>query len=253
MKKIVFLFLLAAAFVSCRKEEGPDFGKASLTFKLIDAPAAYDKVNIDITGIEVKIDDSTINLDVNQGVYNLLDLVNGKDTLLVTEDVPAGRISQIRLILGDNNTIEVNGEVNQLQTPSSQQSGLKLNVDADFEPGIAYEYTIDFDAARSIVETGNDKYILKPVLRVISESVSGALKGIVFPIEARPSIFAINENRDSISTFADTLSGRFMFSGLPQGIYSISFRPVAPFSERVLTNVQITNGVITSLDTVKFE
>jgi hypothetical protein len=253
MKKILFLFLLTAAFISCRKEEGPDFGKASLTFRLTDAPAAYDKVNIDIIGMEVIIDDSVINLDVNGGVYNLLDLVNGKDTLLVEQDVPAGRISQVRLILGDNNSIVVNGEVNPLKTPSAQQSGLKLNVDADFEPGIAYEYTIDFDAARSVVETGNDKYILKPVLRVITESVSGALKGIVYPIEARPSIFAINENLDSISTFADTLNGRFMFSGLPQGVYSIGFKPVAPFSERVLTNVQITNGVVTVLDTVKFE
>lgn len=253
MKKIFILILLTAAFISCRKEEGPDFGKASLTFRLTDAPAAYDKVNIDVTGMEVIIDDSTISLDVNKGVYNLLDLVNGKDTLLVEQDIPAGRISQVRLILGNNNTIEVNGEVKQLETPSSQQSGLKLNVDADFEPGIAYEYTIDFDAARSIVVTGNNKYILKPVLRVISESVSGALRGVVFPIEARPSIFAINANLDSISTFADTLTGRFMFKGLPQGLYSISFKPVAPFTGKVLTNVQITNGVVTALDTVKFE
>ncbi len=42
-----------------------------------------------------------------------------------------------------------------MKTPSAQQSGLKLNVHEEFLQGVAYEYIIDFDAARSIVKTGN--------------------------------------------------------------------------------------------------
>ena len=43
---------------------------------------------------------------VAAGTYNLLDLVNGKDTLLADSDVPpGGTISQVRLVLGPNNYV----------------------------------------------------------------------------------------------------------------------------------------------------
>ncbi len=75
----------------------------------------------------------------NPGMYNLLDFRNGEDTLLGGVSLPAGKVSRIRLILGDNNQIEMgDGSTVDLKTPSAQQSGLKLNVDADLKPGIPY-------------------------------------------------------------------------------------------------------------------
>lgn len=255
MKNLFILVLvLAMAAFSCKKDEGPDFsGTSRLTFKLTDAPGDYDKVNIDIVGAEVKINDTTIALNVNKGVYNLLDFANGKDTLLVDQQIPSGTISQIRLILGDKNTIVIGKNEYALTTPSAQQSGLKLNVHADFERGIAYEYTIDFDAAKSVVETGSGKYILKPVIRVFTSAVSGAIKGVVSPAAARPLIYAISSAKDTISTSADTLTGKFMFMGLNAGAYNLSFLPSKdPYKDTLLTNVQVKTGLVTTLDTVKF-
>jgi hypothetical protein len=255
MKNLFILVLvLAMAAISCKKDEGPDFGGTSrLTFKLTDAPGDYDKVNIDIVGVEVKINDTTIALDVNKGVYNLLDFANGKDTLLVDQQVPSGTISQIRLLLGDNNTIVVGKDEFDLTTPSAQQSGLKLNVHAAFEKGLAYEYTIDFDASKSVVVTGSGKYILKPVIRVFTKAVSGAIKGIVAPAAARPLIYAISSAKDTVSTSADTLTGKFMFMGLNEGAYKLSFLPSKdPYRDTVLTNIQVKTGLVTTLDTVRF-
>lgn len=255
MKNVFILALvLSISLLSCKKDDAPDFrGTSRLTFRLTDAPGDFDKVNIDIIGAQAIVNDSIINLVVNAGIYNLLDFVNGKDTLLVDQQIPSGKLSQVRLILGENNTLEIGEDVFDLKTPSAQQSGLKLNVHADFIQGLAYEYTIDFDAARSVVETGNGKYILKPVLKVFTKSVSGAIKGIVSPASARPLIYAISAGLDSSSVYADTISGKFMFLGLNAGIYKVSFLPKTPYNDSTLTNISVKTGVVTTLDTLKFK
>ncbi len=255
MKKlyVVALFFVIAV-MGCRKDNN-EFGNGTsqVTFKLTDAPGPYDEVNVDITGLQVIINDSIVDLEVEKGIYNLLDFVNGKDTLLVRDEVPAGKLSQVRLILGPENSIKIGDDTYELKTPSAQQSGLKLNVHADFLQGVAYEYTIDFDAARSIVVTGNGKYILKPVLRVFTNSVSGAIKGVVRPVESKPVIHAINESKDTTTVSADPSTGNFMFTGLNAGTYKVSFLPGDPFADSLLTGIQVKNGSVTKLDTLKFK
>jgi len=253
MKNLIILIsVFTLTLLSCSKES-PVLNQESarLTFRLIDAPADYDEVNIDIKGAQVIINDSIIDLEVEAGVYNLLDLVNGKDTVIVDQEIPAGKLSQIRLILGSNNSVLIGTETYFLTTPSAQQSGLKLNVHADFTQGVAYEYTIDFDAARSIVRTGNGKYILKPVLRVFTDAVSGAIKGTVFPAKAKPVIYAISASLDSLSVKADTTSGNYMFRGLAEGTYKLRFLPVSPYSDTTLLNIKVIDGLVTKLDTMK--
>jgi hypothetical protein len=253
MKKIIFLgLIISIGLFSCKKEESPFNGTSRLSFRLTDAPGAFEEVNVDIKGVQAIVNDTVIDLTVNAGIYNLLDFVNGKDTLLVDQQIPSGKLSQIRLILGENNTLKTGGVVYALKTPSAQQSGLKLNVHADFFQGIAYEYVIDFDAARSVVNTGSGMYILKPVLKVFTKSISGAIKGVVFPATARPAIYAISSKSDSSSVYADSISGNYLFRGLAEGVYKLSFVPVAPYTGKTLTDVSVKNGSVTSIDTVKF-
>src|SRR3546814_20987710 len=111
-------------------------------------------------------------------MYNLLELVDGHDTLLVDAMIPSGKIHQLRLVLGDENWMTINGEDHALKTPSAQQSGLKLNINADVVPGIIYGLVLYFDVAKSIVEAGNSgKYILKPVIRTFLEDRKSDGKG----------------------------------------------------------------------------
>lgn len=256
MKNLIILILfLAASLFGCQQDKiaDSDKGSARLIFRLTDSPASYDKVNIDIIGAQAIMNDSIINLDVQAGIYNLLDFVNGKDTVIVDQQIPSGKISQIRLILGENNSVMTGNQSYDLKTPSAQQSGLKLNIQADLLRGIAYEYIIDFDAARSIVETGNGKFILKPVLKVSTKAVSGAIEGVISPVKARPLIYAISAQLDSVSSFSDTLSGNFMFRGLASGIYKLSFLPKSPYKDTTLQNISVITSTITRLDTLKFK
>lgn len=247
------LAFMAVLMISCdRNESGDD---ARLRLYLTDAPGQFEEVNVDIAGVEVIIDGTRIELDVEGGVVNLLELTNGRQTLLADQPVPAGTLSQVRLILGENNSVKVDGGVHSLVTPSAQQSGLKFNVHRDFVPEFAYDYIIDFDAARSIVKTGSAKYILKPVIRVFSEVASGAIKGNVFPPEAKTLIHAISAADDTSSTRADSVSGDYVLRGLPEGFYTLKFIPDTHRYDDTATieNVEVVTGIITVPDTVKFE
>ena len=116
-----------------------------------------------------------LDLETAAGIYNLLDLQNNVTAVLVNSDtIPSGHITQMRLILGENNYVVVDSTMSELKTPSAQQSGLKINLDATFEEGQTYEIVLDFDAEESIVVTGNGKYILKPVIKVVSVTEVGS-------------------------------------------------------------------------------
>ena len=103
-------------------ESNIDSDTAKIQFLLTDMPGEYQEVNIDIEAVKVIINDSLIELETNQGIYNILEFVNGKDTVLVTDEIPTGFLSQIRLILGDDNTVMVDNVVHDMKTPSAQQS-----------------------------------------------------------------------------------------------------------------------------------
>lgn len=248
MRKIAGFLLLSIFWLAC----SDDNQTAKLEVRLTDAPGDYEEVNIDIQSVEINNSDGNsgwTTLDVESGVYNILELTNGIDTLLASTELPAGRISQIRLILGDNNSVKVNGVTKPLSTPSAQQSGLKLNLQAELSEGITYTITLDFDAARSIVKRGNGSYSLKPVIRALEKATSGSIKGTVTPLEASPAVFAIS-GTDTVATAYTDEAGKFMLRSIPAGTYTVSFDPKTGYVPQQKESVTVTLGTITDLGTV---
>jgi hypothetical protein len=251
MKKATLFLLSSALWLSCEDSSN----SARLEVRLTDAPGDYEAVHIDIQSVEVHVDDGTQNegwttLDTEAGVYDLLKLTNGQDTLLASEELPSGRVSQIRLILGDNNSVKVDGEELAMTTPSAQQSGLKLNVQADLTEGIVYTILLDFDAARSVVKAGaSKKYLLKPVIRAVTEAQSGAIEGLVEPAESLPAVFAINGTDTVATTYADA-AGKFLLRGVPAGTYVVSFNPKEGYQPQQKEDVAVTLGVVTDVGVV---
>jgi hypothetical protein len=242
----VAVFMTAFMIASCSDDEK----NARVEVRLTDAPGNYDAVNIEILDVEVHSDGGGwSSLNIIPGNYNLLKLTNGLDTLLGSIDLPAGRVSQIRLVLGNNNTVTVDGQTKDLITPSAQQSGLKLNVQADLTPGITYKFLLDFDVARSIVVRGNGTYSLKPVIRAITEATSGAIKGMVSLPESTPAVYAIIDPDTLGTTFADS-TGAFFIRGLPAGLYRVSFAPATGYTIEDKTSVPVTLGNVTDVGVV---
>ncbi|MFN3916611.1 MAG: DUF4382 domain-containing protein [Flavobacteriales bacterium] len=160
------LFLLIIGVLnSCNKETG----RAALKIHMTDAPGDYEEVNVEIRRVEIHYSGlGWIQVKTIQGVYDLLTLQNGISTVIVDDnDVPAGEITQIRLILGNQNSIKVLGNMHQLTVPSGYQTGIKINAKRKFTPGGLTNILIDFDAELSVVYTEGSGYILKPVIKVI--------------------------------------------------------------------------------------
>src|SRR5215831_14545747 len=142
----VFTFTFSFFLMSCSKEEKPSAENAKLLVYLTDKPANYQKVIIDVKDVQISMNDSSWQSlsGVKAGSYDLLRLVNDKDTLLSNSDIPTGSLEQMRLVLGPNNYVVVNGQNISLETPSAQQSGLKLNVHQKITGGVLYTITLDF-------------------------------------------------------------------------------------------------------------
>lgn len=215
MKNSIFLMLVAITVfaLSCDKENDDNgAGKATLQVSLTDSPAEYDAVLIEV--IDVRINHSEdeegwVSLgNVQTGIYNLLELTGGIDTLIAISEVDAGKIGQIRLVLGENNSVVIDGDTIALNTPSAQQSGLKINVHDTLEAGITYKLLLDFDASKSVVKAGNSgNYNLKPVIRAYLEAQDGAIRGNL--ANSVHAVITAIINADSASTFTDS-TGLFL-------------------------------------------
>lgn len=230
---------------------------ATLAVYLTDAPADYQQVNIDIQGVEVNVGDEQSSgwttLQVETGVYDVLELTGGIEALLGTMSLPAGKIDQIRLKLGENNSIMINDEIESLTTPSAQTSGLKLNVHATLEAGVTYKLLLDFDAARSIIHNGNNSFSLKPVIRTFVEAQSGAIKGSVTPVESNPAIYAIIDQDTLATAFANQSTGEFLLRGLPSGNIKVTFEPIEGFNSKVIEDVTVDIGEVTDVGEVEIQ
>lgn len=257
MKKITLILMgLGLLLAGCSKNNSPSSNTAKVQVKLTDAPGDYQAVNVDVKEVQINMStDSTSGWqtvpNLNAGVYNLMDLTGGADTLLGTLDLPGGKISQVRLILGSNNTVTLkDGTTVNLSTPSAQQSGLKLNIDQNLTAGITYKLLLDFNAGKSVVSAGNsNKYNLKPVIKASFEAESGAIKGELTPQAVFP-VMAVSSANDTTNTYSDT-SGVFMFKGMAPGTYTVTVTPgVDTLNVVTKSNVSVSKGVVTDLGTI---
>lgn len=234
MKYLLLIVAIATLTVGCNKESEPN-KKASLRVHLTDDPADYEEVNIEVESVEIHTNTNgwTV-LNTLSGVYDLLDLTNGIDTLIAIDSLTTGTISQVRLNLGDNNSIKVNGVLHPLDIPSGNTSGLKINIHQTITPGGNYVLLLDFDAGHSIVEQGNGQYKLKPVLHgeFISAPVmnAGIIKGVIFPPASSAYISAIGSS-DSASTYINGTTGEFLLQYLDPGTYTIWVNVNPPYSD----------------------
>lgn len=250
-QKLFFLCLLLIGLYSCSSNDNSsEKNKAQIGFYLTDAPSleGYKSVNINIKSVECSTDGQNwTTLDVKPCTVDLLHFSNGKDSLLSNVEFDAGtKIQQIRLILGDNNTVVLNnGNIVSLKTPSGQTSGLKLDIQSVAQLTSGYKIMIDFDASRSIVKQGNSgSYLLKPVIRSYITANSSAIDGNILPSNIAMRIFVVTTANDTISTLSDTLQNNyFKLHGLFSGTYDLKAEDLSTKDITVIkSGIQIVGG-----------
>lgn len=265
--KLILTTLILTFFFSCNSDSNSSQteldGTSRISIRLSDGPGDFTNVFIDIVDILVKVNDESEDdngwqsLNVEGQIVDLLELTGGKSILLVDDfELPSGTLNQIRLVLGEENSIVIKGEPLPfpLKTPSAQQSGLKLKVDHELEPGFTYNLLLDFDVDKSIVIAGNsENIILKPVMRASTLYASGIIEGIVNPFDFQV-MAAVMVEGDTISAYADG-TGAFVLNGVPGGTYSVVFTPdpVSAYAVTTVDNVEVVNGEITDMGIVDLD
>jgi hypothetical protein len=177
-------------------------------------------------------------------------LTNGNFDILGSNKLDIGHYSQIRLKIGTGSNVVVNGVRHDLEIPSGSQSGLKLNHAFDIQADALYELTLDFDASRSIHVTGNNRYSMRPVIRVVANVISGSVSGVVSPAMAMAQI-STTIGSDTVMTYANELTGGFKLMALPAGTYSIKIESgINLYADSTVTGVNIISQQNTDIGTI---
>ena len=262
--KLIFPSLLLLFFFSCNDNSPADSNlenKSRISISLTDGPGDFDNVFIEIVDILIKVNDDSEDdsgwesLGVETQIVDLLELTGGESILLVDDfELPSGMLNQMRLVLGEDNSIVIDGDTFPLKTPSAQQSGLKLKVDHELESGFTYHLLLDFDVDKSIVIAGNSGNInLKPVIRASTLYASGKIQGAVNPLGFQV-LASVEADGGTISAYADE-NGVFVLNGVPAGTYDVLLTPdpTSNYVETVVTGVIVVNGEITDIGTIDLE
>ncbi len=275
------LALLSVLFFACKKNVAPVANSSSprqVALYLTDDPCQYDSVFIDIQYVEIKIDTSQHmnddhfgdhendhlqdhrhgdqygswdTLSIRSGVYNILDLRNGIDTLLGTVNIPAGKIRRIRLTLGTNNSVVISGVTYPLQTINRANNYEYVQVhkedeDNQYNPGQTSMW-LDFNVCKSIIPH-NGNYYLRPFISVFSMHNTGGIEGTVLPFAARPYVTAWNDT--DTATAEPEENGMFKIRGLNPGTYSVSFQGSFGYQDTTITGVTVTTGTAIKISSV---
>lgn len=214
----------------------------TLKISLTDAPSCgYEQVNVTIQ--KVRVHQSTGAADGDSGwseiVLNpakrvdLTKLSNGVLEELGQTTLPAGKYTQLRLVLAENDAanpransvVPEGGSETALTTPSATQSGLKLNVNIDVEADKRADFLIDFDVCKSVVRRGaSGQFNLKPVLTVMPLLSDAGLRvvGFVDPALANGgTAVSLQLNGTPVKATPPDASGRFVLYPVPAGNYDL--------------------------------
>jgi hypothetical protein len=272
---VVFTLLSFFAFQSCDDKGDNTIGDTSrVQLTLIDAEGDYEEVNIEIIDIlyNSSEDEKGWSSFTPEGGYpinvDLTELIAGNNVLLTDEIISSGMLKQIRLVLSENNTLLLKNETSpvHLDTPSAQQSGLKIKLDTELEPGFSYNFILDWDVQKSIVKAGNSgKYILKPVIRANSEVNSGSISGKVIgedlnddisgPVPLNGVLVAVHRfNDDTFITESSTdENGNFIIQGLEPDNYKIIIEDYRYVNYESENEIPVQAGEVFSAGTIELQ
>lgn len=258
---------ITVVFFACSKDDSHNNepvppGKQEVQLYLTDDPALFDKVLIDIKSVQVLIDtcdknkdddddrghhdddqeDHCVNwdtLNIAPGVYDLLGLRNGVDTLLASGIIPEGNIKKIKIVLGDNNSLVKDSVTYPLDLFPGTQATIVLKIKGgdwdEWQPGRSRLW-LDFDVSRSILVV-RGKFYLKPFLKIFTVKTTGSLEGQVLPKEAYPVVSVYNAQDTGYAI--PWYNGEFKVRGLKEGTYSVFINASNGYQDTTITGVEI--------------
>ncbi|MBI5315797.1 MAG: DUF4382 domain-containing protein [Nitrospirae bacterium] len=280
---LVVTLLLAGCGSSGNDGGSPQAGVLGVS--LTDAPACgFEEVNVTVSKVRVhqsnSADDKAAGwTDITLNPVRTINLLNLNDPTqhnlaldsLGETPLAAGHYTQVRLVLVDNNgnsptanwvVLEgqdpgIIGNRIPLVTPSAVQSGIKLIHQFDVGSGQRVDLVLDFDACRSIVRTGNGKYLLKPVIKVVPFVLNGidgfvdtSLLGNNVVVSAQVNGEIVRATVPNTNPAPNPNRGKFFLARLTPGVTYDVVITADSHATAVITEVPVpTNTSITTVST----
>lgn len=154
--KVLIFLTLVLTVSSCSKDNvEDDWQSTHITVKLKSSNQSASKVYLDMQGIQIRTNENAeatnawLNLStVNEGVFNISDF--GEDTALLLVDnfeVESYYVYEIRLVLGDNNFMDINSVLHNLDLGNATPSNL---IETQLNSKRQYDMVIDIDLDKSV-------------------------------------------------------------------------------------------------------
>ncbi|HVW58948.1 MAG TPA: DUF4382 domain-containing protein [Puia sp.] len=279
-KWLAFGASAAASFVffACNKNNSSNSnpnippGKSQVSIYMMDDPIQYSKVLIDIRQVAVLVDtgakqtDSDHDdqwddnycgwhrtqenrsvfwdtLDITPGVYDLLQLRNGVDTLLASGLIPSGKILKVKITLGSDNTVYTDSATHYPLEVFGPHPYFTINVrrvDVSAAGSNDFKLWLDFNLERSIF-FWNGEFLLKPYIVVFNDQVQAKLKGEALP-RRKVALVTAYSSSDTLYAIPDWSDGDYMIRNVPAGTYSINFKGRDGYKDTTITNISVTTG-----------
>ncbi len=286
---LIFIFIVI--YTSCRKEANYSIpqGQQRVRVRLSDNPVNFDAVFVDIQSVQVQVipdscrnryqdddnhdgDDDDHNdgdddhddddhdshcsvwdtLTIRPGIYNLLNLSNGVDTILANGFTVAGKIVKIRLTLGDHNSVVIDSVSYPLSLWNNRHQ-VTISVrgeDVDQITPTDLQLWLDFDAGRSIVRISDNHFVLKPCLKIWVPAHTASIRGRVLP-ESAGAVVAAIFNGDTLVAIPEHDDGYFKIRGITSTKADVFINATANgYKDTTIANVQLTIGRETDIGTI---
>lgn len=255
------LLIFSVAVISCNKEAAMDnnpvvpAGKNELKIMLTDDPSViYDSIFLDIQRVEVKVERSNGSehwdtLSIRAGVYNILRFRNGLDTLLAVGYVPDGEVEKIKITLGNNNSVMLNGVSIPLALHNNRHQVI-VNIDGDvdhLDPD-HLRLWLDFDGHGSI-RMHNGRLELDLHIGHFCHNSSGELEGRIKPTAAFPVLVRAISGSDTLIAIPEH-EGEFKIRGIRSSTVKLIITPSNGYRDSVINNIPIRRGDDTELGTI---
>ena len=175
LKKLIFLLIIVFNLQNCSKESLNEFDSATTI-----SVKQYDEVWIEITDVLIKVIDNEsvpncwLSLkSADKEIYNRVDITRTSDFNLTTGiNIPSGIIYEIKLVIGEGNSLVIDGKSMDLNTNAIYQSESASRIEKNLKSNKHYRFNLEFDTDNSILESPiEDYYILQPSIRTTMETL----------------------------------------------------------------------------------
>ena len=275
----VLLFFACNKSASSNSNPNIPKGQSQVSLYMMDGPINFDSVLIDIRQVTVEIDTATTQsaadqpnqwdagycgfnrtasnksviwdtLSITPGIYNLLALRNGTDTLLASGLYPTGKILKIQITLGSDNSVYTDSTTSYPLEVFGPNPYFTINVsrtNVDDVTNNDFKIWLDFNLSRSIF-FWNGEFLLQPYFTVFNDMMTAKVQGQVLPHGAGALVEGIN-GTDTIYA-VPFWSGQYQFRNVPTGTWSFTFKGASGYSDTTISSIAVDSMKTVNLPTI---